>query len=198
MFGIFTDMLYSRKLMVPQLNAVMRACIAWSSRATASRRAINRAFASRITDSGTAGTPCTWQVRGGLSSVIGEHDTSSMPKRFPVLVKRKLRTTASGMACQSPRRIVIVAFACANKTIDEITRTFHLGTNTTIITSWRIPGNLYTNSSPYKRIGSCLNNRFHLRISRNCLSYDLYSSGKATFLCFFFFPEYLRYNIHEE
>lgn len=31
--------------------------------------------------------------------------------------------------------IVIVAFACANKTIDEITRTFHLGTNTTIITS---------------------------------------------------------------
>lgn len=78
------------------LNAVMRVCTAWSSRVTANRRDTNRAFVSRTTDSGTAGTPCMWQVHGGSSSVIGEHDISSMPKRFPVPVKRKLRTTASG------------------------------------------------------------------------------------------------------
>jgi len=42
-----------------------------------------------------------------------------MPKRFPVPVNRKLRTTASGndKVCG----IVIAAFAYANKTIDEIT-----------------------------------------------------------------------------
>jgi len=62
-----------------------------------------------------------WQVRGGSSSVIGGHDTSSMPKRFPVPVNRKLRTTASGNEHAKVRGIVIAAFACANKTIDEIT-----------------------------------------------------------------------------
>lgn len=168
-----------------KLNTATRACIAWSSRVTASRQAINRAFASRTTDSGTAGTPCTWQVRGGSSSVIGEHDTSSMPKRFPVPVKRKLKTTASGN--DMPKSAVIAAIACANKMIDEITRTFHLGTSTTIITSWRTLGNLYMNSSLCKKSGSCLNSRFHLRISRNCLSYGLYSSGKAAFVFSFFF-----------
>lgn len=77
-------------------NAVTLVCTAWWSRVTASRRATSRAFASRTTDSGTAGTPCTWRARGDSSSVIGERDTSSMPKRYPVPVKRKPKTTVSG------------------------------------------------------------------------------------------------------
>jgi len=178
------------------MNAVTPVCTAWSSRVTASRRVTSRAFVSRTTDSGTAGTPCMWQVRGDSSSVIGGRDTSSMPKRFPVPVNRKLRTTASGndvpKSAVSRLQRLHAQIKRSMRSRLRTLRTFHLGTSTTIITSWRTLGNSYTNSFLCKRSGSCLNNRFHLRISRNCLSYDLYSSGKTAYPFSFFFSEYAR------
>lgn len=77
-------------------DTVTPACTAWSSRVTANRPAISRAFASRTTDSGTVGTPCTWRAHGDSFSVIGERDISSMPKKFPVPARRRPRTIVSG------------------------------------------------------------------------------------------------------
>ena len=73
--------------------------MSWS-RVTPSLLDINLGSSLRTTDSGTHGTQSTLLEPGGLSSVTGERDTWSTPRRFPSQAKLNLTAWGGSKICR--------------------------------------------------------------------------------------------------